>query len=184
MNGDIFKVQPKQCRASLPYKDLSNKSELIRRVLLFDPAEFYNRVGNELNPYQRHNGINLAYPKLDRVCACGCGRNPREHKVQRGVYLKWYNKDCAQFWYVVAAIIKGEGETIRNYLGHYYGEACMECGDIPKYNSSEQALNGLYADHIVAVMNGGGGSWLSNYQWLCDLCHTEKTREDFNWKRN
>lgn len=38
-------------------------------------------------------------------------------------------------------------------------------------------INYWDADHIVAVVDGGGGCGIDNYQTLCQPCHKQKTKE-------
>jgi 5-methylcytosine-specific restriction endonuclease McrA len=71
----------------------------------------------------------------------------------------------------VYRIIYGQPDTIKLYLKKYHGYKC-KCGRVRK----------MKADHIIPVKHGGGGCWLSNYQFLCHACHVHKTNEDFGWK--
>ena len=47
---------------------------------------------------------------------------------------------------------------------------CANCG-------LDYGYYGWEADHILEVVNGGGGCGLDNFQTLCTECHKEKTRK-------
>jgi hypothetical protein len=73
----------------------------------------------------------------------------------------------------VIAILNGVTTPVRQILIKIHGNICANCRCEKK----------VVADHIVAVCNGGGGCWLSNYQLLCGDCHNYKTREDIKYAR-
>ncbi|MBS1623853.1 MAG: HNH endonuclease [Bacteroidetes bacterium] len=156
---------------SLPYREVKLYAPYQYRVLFLDPAEIYTRI--QVQPYARHQrpehiGLKVMFPKRDdRTCSCGCGHTlgPRRHR--------WASDDCAAFAADIYAIIYGQRDTIRFYLKHYSGYRC-QCGRVRR----------MKVDHIIPVKHGGGGCWLSNYQFLCHACHVAKTNTDFGWKGN
>lgn len=140
-----------------------------QRVLFFDPAEIYSRL--KIEPFARHQlpehiGMQLMFPKQEaKVCSCGCG------KELTGRRTRWATDECAHFAVDVYRIIYGQPDVIKFYLKKYHGHKC-KCGRVRK----------MKVDHIVPVKHGGGGCWLSNYQFLCHACHVQKTNTDFGWK--
>jgi 5-methylcytosine-specific restriction endonuclease McrA len=178
--GKLFEVQPDWCRKPLPIKeDLHISDELegesverIKRVLFFDPAEAYQRIGHLINPYQRYTsvGMGLLFPTKEKgLCACGCGKQIDKSSGRR----RWATDECNNFAQAVWCIIAGVPDMINKYLRLYHGDGCAECGD-PQH--------GIELDHCHPVSRGGGGAWLSNYKRLCVLHHRHKTNTDFGWK--
>lgn len=110
--------------------------------------------------YQK--GLTLAdlYPVKVGCCACGCGNLlPKSRK-------KWFSDQCRQNAYLNFAVIKGDNTVIRTLLyDRDYGK-CANCKKIE---------NKWEADHIISVVEGGGGCLLDNYQTLCIRCHKLKT---------
>lgn len=165
------------------YKGLRRYQE---RVLNFNPKEVYKRI--TIDPYKRQQGIKIAsmFPQSDKkLCSCGCGRK------LKGKQRRWATEDCQKFAYHVNFIINGDTTCIKRYLEIYFGQwACKGCGTMNIYQEYKNGMivDGIHIDHILAVTNGGGGCWLSNYQLLCVTCHKEKTRKDVrkseNKKRN
>ncbi|MDC7251131.1 MAG: HNH endonuclease [Sphaerochaetaceae bacterium] len=155
------------------YKGLKKYQE---RVLNFNPKEVYKRI--TIDPYKRQQGIKMAamFPKPDKkICSCGCG------KKLTGRQRRWATEDCQKFAYHVNCIINGDTTCIKRYLELYLGQwACKDCGVMDVYQEYKNGMivDGIHIDHILAVANGGGGCWLSNYQLLCVDCHKDKTKKD------
>ena len=139
------------------------------RVLYLDPSDIYTRI--HISATARHQssklmGLPVMFPKpLTKICSCGCGK-PLPPKRSR-----WASDDCARFAIDIYNIIYGQLDTIKYYLKKYQGYKC-KCGRVRK----------MKVDHIIPVKLGGGGCWLSNYQFLCHNCHVEKTKIDFGWR--
>lgn len=152
----------------LPYKELDSE-EYIIRLLFEDPKYVYDRVKDLFNPLLRYNkqiAFNQLFPdSKDGLCSCGCGKPVKKSKKN------WASNECQKFAIGAWMIITGNTQYIHGILKHYTPEACCKCGNAP-----------CEADHIIPVNQGGGGSWLSNFQFLCKECHKIKTREDNNWK--
>ena len=143
----------------LPYKEV-NTSPVLKRVLAFDPSELYERVGDKIDPYKRWTSVSMSTlfpPKEDGTCGCGCG------EILTGERTRWASVECRNFASHVWAVIAGDIRVIRMLLYLYYGDYCQECND--------DGEHGLQIDHIVPVVHGGGGGWLSNYRILCRGCH-------------
>lgn len=153
----------------LEHRDLQVE-EYITRLLFEDPAPAYERVKDLFDPYSRYNKqitFDYMFPKReDGLCSCGCGRPVKKAKKQ------WASNECQKYAIGVWLIITGNTQYIHGILKNYTPEACFKCGESP-----------CEADHIVPVNGGGGGSWLSNFQFLCKECHKIKTREDNGWKQ-
>lgn len=162
-------------RAKLKRKIIKGLEGYQKRVLFFDPSVIYKRV--KVNKYKRLQSICMSkmFPKIKGKCACGCG------KKLEGRRTKWCSDECSAFAYNVSAIINGDSAVITKWLKLYLGNwACCQCGLTDSYKEFKNGLSvsTIHKDHILAVMNGGGGCWLSNYQLLCEDCHKEKTKED------
>jgi len=146
-----------------------------KRVLLFDPAPVYARI--EVNHYKRVQPLQMAkmFPQIEPgICACGCGEE------LTGRRSRWATDDCSNFVGVVYAIIAGNHDVIKRYVTLLYGGwACCNCNGTWK-DCPDDWGNGygdwIQKDHIIAVKKGGGGCWLNNYQPLCHICHTKKTK--------
>jgi 5-methylcytosine-specific restriction endonuclease McrA len=149
-----------------------------QRVLDFNPEVFYEK--GLVDRYKRIQSIpiNKFFPiREDKICACGCG------KELKGRRTRWATDECAYFAQAVWGIINGHSEIITSYLKKIHKQwACCKCGltDAFKEQKNGVCVSSIHKDHIVAVMNGGGGCWLDNYQLLCEDCHKEKTKNDFN----
>lgn len=154
----------------LPFKELHLQLKYQQRVLFLNPAEIYARIN--IQPYKRRQtpqniGMQFMFPKqAEKICSCGCGQ-----KLE-GKRSRWATDECASFAVDVYHIIYGHLDTIKFYLKEYHGRKC-KCGKVRK----------MKVDHIIPVKHGGGGCWLSNYQFLCHACHVEKTNTDFGWKQ-
>lgn len=185
--GKIFELQPAECRAPLVQRNIEwdewhrNKPEMItkiERVLYFDPTPVYERVAHKIDPFKRHQGISveLAFPAPEKTagkCACGCDVVPK--KYGNGNYFRYADDACKFLANNVVSIINNYFQKPPKFITYYAGKICDECKDPnTKYD--------LQLDHIVGVKQGGGGSWLSNYRWLCHKCHVHKTNVTFNRK--
>lgn len=168
---DLFAEQAAECRIPLPFKELDNKKcpEYIRRVLLVDPAPLYERVRYEFDPFTRYNFI--SFEKLfpdnpDHLCSCGCGVQLKKKQP------KWASTTCQRYARAVWDIMScRQPPMITFYLSFYWGiPKCMDCG-------------GEFTDldHHIPCKAGGGGSWISNYRFLCLSCHAKKTAVENNW---
>lgn len=157
---------------------------LINRVISFDPADVYARMGHLLNPHKRVQQITVEqmWPNNPGVCGCGCGL------TLTGRRTRWATDLCSKFPLEVYWIIRGDVGVLKKYTELYWGCRCAKCemheDDLYKILRSNQDYSApLYLDHIVPVKHGGGASWLSNYQLLCRECHQAKTNADFGWKQ-
>lgn len=173
---EFLEVQPDNCRIPLKGKELPEYVKPhVKRVMFFDPTEVYKRIADKLDPYKRHQNIKVhnTFPKKENgLCGCGCG------KELTGRRTRWVTEECGLFAYYVNNIIKGDSDLVRRLILRYYfdgSEFCTECG----VNWEGK----IQIDHTVAVMNGGGGCWLSNYNPLCSDCHKDKTKLDFKSKK-
>lgn len=121
---------------------------------------------NPYNRYQKGLKVEFLFPKRnDNKCACGC-ENHLPPKKRR-----WYSKDCLKKSLNHFFIIKGDVSIIRSELYKVDNGYCRHCG---VYDDKWQA------DHILAVVNGGGGCTIENFQTLCEHCHKIKTQIDLN----
>ncbi len=161
----------------LPFRPLSSEiAPYRRRVLLFDPTEVYNHI--ETVPFKKYqNGLVMAttFPeKKDGLCDCGCG------KLITGRRRRWASDDCQNFAYLVYLVITGDWSTIDKLLEDYYGEKrCRMCGAENEtiYDKDHSGDNFVKVDYIISVKEGGGGSWLNNYQFICNDCRAAKEEE-------
>lgn len=186
-------------------EDVTGLDEGDLRILLFDPTDVYKKIYSDtttekqsFSHYKRRNQINMSviFPdNVDKTCACGCGRK------LTGRRRRWFSDECSRFAFTVHQIISGDVNTIRHTLTRILGEeSCNACGvkdsDIPRrmfrpedetdlskrlklWNKEiKEMANKIHVEHIVPVHKGGGGCWLSNYQFLCESCHKEKTKRD------
>lgn len=172
---------PNPLRA-LRKKNIKGLTKVQRRVLNFNPKEVYSRI--KIDPYKRlqNIGMDKMFPKPDKkICSCGCG------KKLIGRRRRWATDECQTFAYHVNCIINGHGAIIRSYLELYNRQwACCKCGVMNIYQEYKNGIivDGIHKDHILAVTNGGGGCWLSNYQLLCVDCHKDKTKNDVRKSKN
>ena len=173
----LFDVQPASCREplTLPTKGV-NWKHIHKRVFFFDPTSVYERINelNLLNPYQRHCSVSMMhlFHNIENKCACGCNQE------LSGRQKRWASKECSVFAVYVFDIIAGRQQTLRKLRSLFVGGLhCEVCG-IQGYDVS------LELDHIIPVKHGGGGGWLSNYQFKCKKCHREKTNMDFGFKQS
>lgn len=152
------------------------------RVMFLDPVDIYERIAPILETKKRFPRISITeiFPHVKGVCGCGCGAK------LTGVRRRWHTDDCSRFASCVWAIINGQTVTIGYYIERYYGRKCYECGAIDgrQERSNGMCVSTLQIDHTIPVKHGGGGSWLSNYKFLCPGCHKRKTRSDFGYKQS
>lgn len=174
----LFDIQPYECRKplELPINNAVNWKPIPKRVFFFDPTPLYEKINEAkiLNPFQRQCSVSMTFlfKNENNKCACGCGKD------LTGRQKRWASKECSDFAFAVFAIIGGYTNTLRNYRSIFIGGIeCEICNDIPQYEAVE-------LDHIHPVKFGGGGGWLSNYQFKCKKCHREKTNKDFGFKQN
>jgi hypothetical protein len=105
--------------------------------------------------------LEVLFPiKNDGFCDCGCGEklSGRQSRWRKG-----HSDMAVLFW----RVMKGDSKAIRYLLQERDGGKCKGCGRITE---------DWDADHIIEVVNGGGGCDLSNFQTLCKRCHKDKTR--------
>lgn len=151
------------------YRHDPKRHEAWLKVMYFDPKPIYDRLGDKLDVFSRHQKINMAdmWPSPEgRLCACGCGL-PLPGRQKR-----WATEECSIVANKIFEIIYGRLESIYGFLEAYYGNHCAHC---------IEGKTDLQVDHIIGVKHGGGGCWLTNYQLLCPVCHRAKTRKDFGW---
>ena len=126
-----------------------NVSDDLKRVVLFDPTEIYQRI--EINPFKRWQPVSIdAFPVIPEYCSCGCGTKLSGRKT------RWASPDHAIFALTVIRIIQGVSDVIRNVMHGYINEKCAMCGKGP-YILEKQLKNGIHVDHIIPVNKGGGG---------------------------
>lgn len=170
----LFGVQPSRCRKRLSkIRKIENIPLPLQRLFEYNPIELYKRINEAdiLSPYMRACPVSMVFlfPKKKGVCSCGCGVK------LVGRQRKWASKDCTTFAGYVFDIISGKVSTIKHLLFWYYGGyICKVCG---QHNHPE---NPIELDHIHPVYKGGGGGWLSNYDFKCRACHRVKTNKDLN----
>ena len=184
---NILIIQPEIYRMPLAPKEIHwrGNTDIHSRVINFDPTGVYQRSFMKFNPMKRFQEIRMRdiFPPMDNLCSCGCG------KPLTGKQRRWASPECMNFATQVYYIFKGDKNTIYFYLSLYYGQFCNSCHRSIKeiYNQDIKDLpdghhlrdiDALYVDHILAIMSGGGGAWLGNYQLLCHKCHTKKTKTD------
>jgi 5-methylcytosine-specific restriction endonuclease McrA len=173
----LYDIQPSWCRKPL---DLINNNAIIlnpivKRVFFFDPTHIYDKINqkNLLNPYQRRCSVPMSelFEDKNGKCACGCG------KQLEGRRKRWTTDECNSFANMVFQIISGDATTLRMLRSRYAGGYNCEICGMNDYNEV------IELDHIFPVKFGGGGGWLSNYQFKCKKCHREKTNADFGFKK-
>lgn len=145
------------------------------RILNFDPSEIYSRV--KINKYKRQQSISVTelFPPKKYFCNCGCGL-----KLE-GRRTRWASDDCSKFASSIWGIMSGHSDIISKFLRLKFDNwACCKCGLMDSYSVQKNglAVNDIHKDHILAVVNGGGGCWIDNYQLLCSKCHKLKTKND------
>lgn len=134
----------------------------------------------------RHNHIETPFdPKAEGRLCCYCGK-PRPKDRRR-----WCSDECVNDFLVR----KGDAGRIRLLLRQRDKEVCARCGFDAKpvqkllrnlqYPAQKEVRQRLAivgfrrtlwdADHIVPVVEGGGGCGLENYRTLCLWCHQDET---------
>ena len=174
----LYDIQPEECRKPLVISDENtNWRPHIKRLFEFDPTPIYDRINEEslLNPYMRQCTVSISFlfPKVKGICSCGCG------KVLEGRRTRWASDDCEHFARAVFSIISGYSDSIRTYRSLFLGDGWIHCEICGPDSFREQ----IELDHIFPVKFGGGGGWLSNYQFKCKTCHRKKTNADFGFKQ-
>lgn len=99
----------------------------------------------------------------DGLCACGCGAQ------LQGKQKRWSSKKCSKAAVLEFRIQKGDVKHIRKALLKRDKAVCACC---------KEKVERWEADHVLAVVNGGGGCSLDGYRTLCVACHREKTKGD------
>lgn len=109
-------------------------------------------------------GLHDLFPiREDGLCACGC------KEPLTGRRTRWATNECNQKAYHEFQVWRGDVAHVRWALWLRDKGICARCGkDDPHWQ----------ADHIIAVVNGGGCPPLEGYQTLCVKCHKFKTRAD------
>lgn len=176
-------LQPQSCRAPLPSRALNLRGKyapIIARIIAYDPAPLYERIGAQLEARKRiqtkaNLSMELLFPKKgDGCCDCGCGIG------LTGRQRRWASVNCGEFAWWVYAVIAGRRRELSACLKAYYGTACAVCGDIPmKQKPRRKKLStAIEWDHVIPVHRGGGACWLGNWMPLCASCHKAKTTRD------
>lgn len=120
-----------------------------------------------LNKYQRLQTrlkFSNLFPKPRKKgkCRCGCRKKV---KAPRRLWATVSCSDSASEYYF---LIKGYHSTVRSLVYKRDRGKCAACHVTCGYRAWD-------ADHILEVVNGGGGCDLTNYQTLCKPCHAVKT---------
>ena len=144
------------------------KKKIVDIVLEYNPFSVFSRI--DIDKYKRIQIVpfDSMFPHNEGICSCGCGQK------LTGRRTRWASDECGTVAYWVYSIITGRLNFVRNCLIRKYGNKCVNCG-------SQEDLD---VDHKLAVINGGGGMWLENYQLLCKKCHKEKTKKDLKIKKS
>lgn len=169
-----------KARQMLFIDDFSNINKRYHRILQTDPLPFYERLGDRINPYKRHNWITkeMLFPlRDDKICACGC-----EQPVT-GRRSRWASQECVIFTNQVYLILYGKSDFIKILMNEVYDYRCCKCGrcsdDFPRKESKNcMWITPIHLEHTLAVQNGGGGCWVSNFTFMCVDCHKIKTKQD------
>lgn len=139
-----------------------------RPTVVIDPIVgiYELKVRDVIDPYSRVqlrlSTVDLFPLRTDRICACGCEQEvvpPRR---------RWASSKCGLAAFEYASVVKGHSTMIRIMVNRRDHGVCVEC-ELKSFDG------GWQADHIVAVLDGGGGCDLSNFQTLCTDCHQTKT---------
>lgn len=168
MNTPLPKKKIRYTEWQLKYKE---NIKMWERVLFYNPKKLYKQLGDKLDKNKRHAGISMdqLFPKIDGKCSCGCKLIPPSGE---GWQRKWAKSECQSFASNVLSIINNYFGKPAFFISLYYGKKCCKC----------DSTIDLELDHIIGVKHGGGGCWLSNYRWLCKVCHNDKTNQDFKRK--
>lgn len=95
-----------------------------------------------------------------------CGKCGAELTGRR---TRWCSNECQSAAVTEFLIQRGDVPTIRRELRKRDNDICAAC---------KQKADAWEADHIVAVVNGGGKCGLDGFQTLCVSCHKKKTMID------
>jgi len=175
MKSKLFDIQPIHCRLPLDLSnvDLSELNPIPKRVLQYNPTPLYERINeaNLLNPFKRQCTVSMTFlfKNENNKCACGCGAE------LSGRRKRWATNDCSNFALAIFYIISGRVDSLRFYRSRFIGGLCCEICGISEFTEP------LELDHLHPVAFGGGGGWLSNYQFKCKPCHRVKTNKDFGF---
>ena len=135
--------------------------------------------------YQQKLKTTHVFPlRDDRMCGCGCGRTLPSNR------WRWASNECNWAAQRMMSVLHSHGPPIARILADRDGERCAHCGAEPeepewsddwreRARQKREQLK-LEADHIVEVVDGGGGRDLSNFQLLCRPCHVQKTTASRN----
>jgi hypothetical protein len=168
---------------------LVNIHENTKKVVLFDPSEIYSRITFDKFKRRQSFGIGTLFPNEKGFCACGCG------EALTGRQTRWKSENCQKVPLGVLYVLNGDTDYIGRLMQTYLPHRCSSC-DCENYLIESKKIgwggreiinhsaSGLQVDHILAVQNGGSGTWLGNYQFLCHRCHSVKTKRDNLEKRN
>ena len=138
-----------------------------------------------LNHYKRIQDITIGelYPSIPGFCAFKCG------KPLIGKRTRWCSDLCCRRAGYQLAIKMEIPDIIRSEVQKRDKDKdgkifCKNCGCPVGWDFTNHKEIKWDADHIIAVVNGGGGLGLSNYRIVCKPCHRLKTKEDLKTKRN
>ncbi len=129
---------------------------------------------SELDPFSRTQtwelgGVRGLFPiRTDGLCACGCGEK------LTGRRTRWASDQCGDDAWQRYSIHTGRSATVRRWLQVRDRGVCAECGEDGKGKFPWEW--GWEADHILPVIEGGGGCGLEGYRTLCVDCHKAETR--------
>lgn len=151
-------------------------SETKKAIILFDPTYVYKRI--TIKPFTRYQSISISaiWTNEKGICACGCGN------ALYGRRTRWYDEKCSIIPVGVQAIINGDLQYINGLMRSYLKHECCQCR-CENYIIGKNLASGIQVDHIVGVMDGGGGAWLGNYRFVCHRCHAKKTGYDNKIRR-
>lgn len=140
-------------------------ARILGRVAAMEPAlpgvDPFERIQRRLN-------LLTCYPaRADMTCVCGCGEK------LKGRRTRWATDLCRDAAYWAMAVHAGWSSTIRFLLSLRDRGVCAQCEE----QSQGDSWGPWEADHILSVVEGGGGRGLDNFQTLCLDCHKGKTRE-------
>ena len=142
-----------------------------------------SEVQHLIDPYARYQPklkTNHVFPhRDDGKCDCGCGR------TLPTIRRRWASDECHWAAQRMMSVLHSYGPVITDILARRDGQRCDHCAAEPEElvwsedwrerARQKRAQLKLEADHIVEVVDGGGGRDLSNFQLLCHPCHVKKT---------
>lgn len=109
-----------------------------------------------MNRQRRVNAI----PRAPRGTCRHCRKPVEPPKIN------WCSDECV----TEALILKGDPNTVRREVFKRDKGVCAKCG-----LDTQAAHKAWDADHILPVVEGGGGCGLENYRTLCVPCHKVET---------